>query len=71
MLVDEILLVLAILATVVMAFRMVAREGAFGWQMQDFMFQSRHPKAIVILALIFWAAWACTADNFGNVVYVD
>jgi hypothetical protein len=56
MLVDEVLLVLAILATVVMAFRMVAREGAFGWQMQDFVFQSRHPRAIVILALIFWAA---------------
>ena len=62
MLVDEALLVLAILATAVMIFRMVAREGVFGWQMQNFVFQSRHPKAVVALALLFWTVWACTAD---------
>jgi hypothetical protein len=62
MLVDEALLILAILATAGMIFRMVAREGALGWQMQNFVFQSRHPKAIVILACVFWVAWACTED---------
>ena len=62
MLVDTILLGLAILATAVMIFRMVAREGVFGWQMQNIVFQSRHPKRVVVLALVFWMAWACTAD---------
>jgi hypothetical protein len=62
MLVDEALLVLAILATAAMIFRMVAREGVFGWQMQNFVFQSRHPQTVAVLAFVFWAAWACTAD---------
>ena len=62
MLVDEALLVLAVMATAVMIFRMVAREGLFGWQMQNFVFQSRHPQAVAVLAFVFWAAWACTAD---------
>jgi hypothetical protein len=63
MLVDEALLILAILATAVMIFMMVAREGVFGWQMQKFVFQSTRPKAIVIFAFVLWVAWACTVDH--------
>ena len=62
MLIDTALLILAILTTAVLIFRMVAREGTFGWQMQNFVFQSRHPKAFAIAAFLFWTVWACTAD---------
>jgi hypothetical protein len=62
MLLDTALLMLAILATAIVIFRMIAREGVFGWQMQNFVFQSRYPQAVVVLAFVFWAAWACTAD---------
>jgi hypothetical protein len=61
--VDTALLILAILTTLVMIFRMAAREGAFGWRMQNFVFQSRRPEVCTILAFAFWAAWACTADH--------
>jgi hypothetical protein len=63
MLVDEGLLVLAILATGAMLFQIAAREGVFGWQMQNFVFQGRRPEVIAILAFMLWAAWACTADH--------
>ena len=63
MLMDTILLGLAVLTTALMIFRMVAREGVFGWQMQNYVFQSRHPQAVAVFAFMLWAAWACTADT--------
>jgi len=60
--VDTALLMRAILATAILIFRMIAREGTFGWKMQNYVFESRHPKAFFIVAVLFWAAWARTAD---------
>jgi hypothetical protein len=62
MLVGSPLLILAILVTGFVAFRMIAREGGFGWQMQNYVFESRHPKAFVIAAVLLWTAWACAED---------
>ena len=56
-------LILAILATTVLIFRMIAREGVLGWQMQNIVFQSTRPKAPVVLALVFWTAWVCSAAD--------
>ena len=57
--VDEILLILAFLASSIVLLRAAARVGVLGWQMQNFVFQNRHPEMIAILACVFWTAWAC------------
>ena len=59
---ENLFLTLAILATVHMIFRMVAREGVLGLEMQNIVFQSTRPRAPVVLACLFWAAWYCAAD---------
>ena len=59
---EDLFLILAILATAVMIFRMVAREGVLGMEMQNIVLQSTRPKAVVVLAFVFWTAWYCAAD---------
>jgi hypothetical protein len=59
---EDLLLILAILAAAHMIFRVIAREGVLGVAMQNIVFQSTRPKVVVVLACIFWAAWYCAAD---------